>query len=187
MHRSRPWAAPLSSRWGGTGRGGSPSSTCSMIPPQAPFLPGRARFEPRLLLFKNWLSFIYSRGSQRDVVYRGRQIAPSYMSPNAGEGLRGLSQWVQLCAWNPILPMNYRNIVSCTVFISHHQSHRVPMQLTTLAIVLLSQNLVFYDGDTLSIVVPEPLVFFLWLKYPLYCMLKAFDFLWLNICKLILL
>jgi hypothetical protein len=51
-HRSRPWAAPPSSRWGGTGRGGSPSSTCSMTHPQAPFLPGRARFKPRPLLLK---------------------------------------------------------------------------------------------------------------------------------------
>ncbi len=36
----------------------------------------------------------------------------------------------------------------------------------------------FCDWDNLSIVVPEPLVFFLWLKYPLYCMLRAFDCLW---------
>ncbi len=39
------------------------------------------------------------RGLQRDVVYLGWPIAPSYMSPNAeGEGgeLQGLSQWVQL-------------------------------------------------------------------------------------------
>ncbi len=27
-----------------------------------------------------------TRGSQRDVVYLGRPIAPSYISPNAGEG-----------------------------------------------------------------------------------------------------
>ncbi len=39
------------------------------------------------------------RGLQRDVVYLGWPIAPSYMSPNAGGGggeLRGLSQLVQL-------------------------------------------------------------------------------------------
>jgi hypothetical protein len=40
-------------------------------------------------------------GFQRDVVYLGWPIAPSYMSPNAGVmggggGLRGLSQWVLL-------------------------------------------------------------------------------------------
>ncbi len=38
------------------------------------------------------------RGLQRDVVYIGWPIAPSYMSPKAGEGgeLWGLSEWVQL-------------------------------------------------------------------------------------------
>jgi hypothetical protein len=38
------------------------------------------------------------RGLQRDVVYLGWPIAPSYISPNAlgGGELRGLSQWVQL-------------------------------------------------------------------------------------------
>jgi hypothetical protein len=36
-----------------------------------------------------------SRGLQGDVVYLGWPIAPSYTSPNAG--LRGLSQWAQLC------------------------------------------------------------------------------------------
>ncbi len=41
---------------------------------------------------------VVGRVSQRDVVYLGWPIAPSYMSPNAGEGgWRGLSQWVQLC------------------------------------------------------------------------------------------
>ncbi len=37
------------------------------------------------------------RGAQRDVVYLGWPIAPSYMSSNAGGGMRGLSQWLQLC------------------------------------------------------------------------------------------
>ncbi len=40
-----------------------------------------------------------NRGLQRDVVSVGWPIAPSYMSPNTGEGgreLRGLSKWVQL-------------------------------------------------------------------------------------------
>jgi hypothetical protein len=38
-----------------------------------------------------------SQRSQRDVFYLGWPIAPLYMSPNAGgEGLLGLSQWVQL-------------------------------------------------------------------------------------------
>jgi hypothetical protein len=49
--------------------------------------------------------WVPSRGLQRDVVYLGWPIAPSYMSPNAGvEGreLRGLSQWVQLCTCSPI-------------------------------------------------------------------------------------
>ncbi len=44
------------------------------------------------------------RESQRDVVYLGWPIAPSYMSPNAGGGggeLRGLSQWVQPGTWSP--------------------------------------------------------------------------------------
>jgi len=44
------------------------------------------------------------RGLQRDVVYLGWPIAPSHVSPNAGDGgrvLRGLSQWVQLCTWGP--------------------------------------------------------------------------------------
>ncbi len=38
------------------------------------------------------------RGLQRDVVYLGWPIAPSYMSPNAGGWgeLRGVSQWVHL-------------------------------------------------------------------------------------------
>ncbi len=43
------------------------------------------------------------RGAQRDVVYLGRPIAPSYISPNAGfgeGGLRSLSQWVQLSTWS---------------------------------------------------------------------------------------
>ncbi len=43
------------------------------------------------------------RGSKRDdVVYLGWPKAPSYMSPNAGGGggLRGLSQWIQLCTWS---------------------------------------------------------------------------------------
>ncbi len=40
-------------------------------------------------------------GLQRDVVYLGWPIAPSYMSPNAGGGgegrdLQGLSPWAQL-------------------------------------------------------------------------------------------
>jgi hypothetical protein len=41
-----------------------------------------------------------SRGHKRDVVYLGRPIVPSYMSPNAGGGGAGpLSQWVQLCTY----------------------------------------------------------------------------------------
>ncbi len=36
---------------------------------------------------------------QRDVVYLGWPIASFYMSPNAGGGLRRLSQWVQLYTW----------------------------------------------------------------------------------------
>ncbi len=45
--------------------------------------------------------FLVHRRSQRDVVYFGWLIAPSYKSPNEGGGLRGLSQWVQLCTWSP--------------------------------------------------------------------------------------
>jgi hypothetical protein len=42
------------------------------------------------------------RGSQWDVVYLGWPTAPSYIRPNAGDGgLRGFSQWVQLCTWSP--------------------------------------------------------------------------------------
>ncbi len=43
---------------------------------------------------------------QRDVVYLCWPIAPSYMIPNAGEGggLRGLSQWVQLCTSRDEVP-----------------------------------------------------------------------------------
>jgi hypothetical protein len=42
-----------------------------------------------------------SRLSQRDVVYLGWPIAPSYMSPNAGGGgVAGLGQWV-MCKWSP--------------------------------------------------------------------------------------
>jgi len=46
-------------------------------------------------------SIVAARGSQRDVVYLGWPISPSYMSPNAGGGLRCLSQWVKLCtSWS---------------------------------------------------------------------------------------
>ncbi len=43
-------------------------------------------------------SYTGIRGLQRDVVYLGWPIVPSYMSPNAGGGgeLRCLSLWVQL-------------------------------------------------------------------------------------------
>jgi hypothetical protein len=45
----------------------------------------------------------WGQGFQRDVVYLGWPIAPSYMSPNVGGGgeLRGISRWVQLCTWSP--------------------------------------------------------------------------------------
>jgi hypothetical protein len=49
--------------------------------------------------FMDYAFLVSYRGLQRDVVYLGWPIAPSFMSPNAGEGgccLRGLSQWVQL-------------------------------------------------------------------------------------------
>ncbi len=63
--------------------------------------------------------FQFYKGSQGDVVYIGWPIAPSYMSPMAGGGgvgLRGLSQWVQLCTWSPnILLRSYFifNLCSC--------------------------------------------------------------------------
>ncbi len=44
-----------------------------------------------------WLD---GKGLQRDVVYLGRPIAHSYMSPNGEGGVRcfsGFSQWIQLC------------------------------------------------------------------------------------------
>ncbi len=45
-------------------------------------------------------SIMPSRGSQRDVVYLGWPIAPSYNVPKCGGG-GGLSHWVQLCTWSP--------------------------------------------------------------------------------------
>ncbi len=58
---------------------------------------------PRITGWKDGELSVEGRGSQRDVVYLGWPIAPSYMSPNAGGGweLRGLSQWVQLFTWSP--------------------------------------------------------------------------------------
>jgi hypothetical protein len=54
---------------------------------------------------------LYTRGSQRDVVYLGWPITPSYMSPNEG-GMRFFSQWVQwspnkLCRPNSIFYIQY--------------------------------------------------------------------------------
>ncbi len=47
--------------------------------------------------FSLWKGILAIRGLQRDVVYLGWPIEPSYMSPNAGEGgVAWLSQWVQL-------------------------------------------------------------------------------------------
>ncbi len=40
---------------------------------------------------------VNSRGLQGHVVHLSWPVAPSYMSPNAGGWLRGLSQWEQLC------------------------------------------------------------------------------------------
>ncbi len=57
------------------------------------------------IAFKIFHAF-FSRGSQRDVVYLGWRIAPWYMSPNAGGGLRVLSQWVQLCMCTHTLSPN---------------------------------------------------------------------------------
>jgi len=45
------------------------------------------------------LRSVSSRGSLRDVFNLGCPKAASFMSPNAG--LRGLSQWIQLCTWSP--------------------------------------------------------------------------------------
>ena len=51
-------------------------------------------------MFYYSLVFISIRGSQRDVVYLGWPIAPSYMSPNwGGGGVTGSQQWVHLCTW----------------------------------------------------------------------------------------
>ncbi len=52
------------------------------------------------------IPFLWSmrnRRLQRDVVYLGWPIVPSYMSPSAGlrGSCGGLSQWVQLCTWSP--------------------------------------------------------------------------------------
>jgi hypothetical protein len=55
------------------------------------------------------LSFLFSRGVQRDVVYLGRPIAPSFMSPNTGGGgwggggcgISDSKYTVQLCTWSP--------------------------------------------------------------------------------------
>jgi hypothetical protein len=44
------------------------------------------------------IPMLLCRGSQRDVVYLGWPVAPSYMSPNTGGGggVAGSSQWVPL-------------------------------------------------------------------------------------------
>ncbi len=75
-----------------------------------------------------WLCLVTSRGLQRDVVYIGWPIAPSYMSPNAEGGwqLRGLSQWVQLCSvyitWHGA-QINFGDLTS--YLISSHIPHRL--------------------------------------------------------------
>jgi hypothetical protein len=54
------------------------------------------RFWKSSLFDDNWgsndeIGSVYTRGLQRDVVYLGWPLAPSYMSPNAGEGLGGVA------------------------------------------------------------------------------------------------
>ncbi len=77
------------------------------------------------MVFPSWRRFLNPSawGSQRDVVYLGWPIAPSYMSPkNAvrGGGGQGLSQWVQLCTWSPnILWRSYSIFNLCP---QHNQS-----------------------------------------------------------------
>jgi hypothetical protein len=51
---------------------------------------------------RKWQMLGSGKGLQRDVIYLGWPIAPSYMSPMRGEGgMMGLSQWVQLHKWSP--------------------------------------------------------------------------------------
>ncbi len=68
-----------------------------------------------LSLYCIWMS--QSGGSQRDVVYLGWPIAPSYMSPNAGVGveLRGLSQKLRLCTMH-MEPKKTLEIYSNSIF-----------------------------------------------------------------------
>ncbi len=71
----------------------------------------------KLLISTEWTEFwmkMVSRGSQRDVVYLGRPmaIAPSFKSPNAGEGGCRVSanEYSQLCAWSPNKPWRFNSI-----------------------------------------------------------------------------
>ncbi len=80
----------------------------------------------------------HPRGLQRDVVYLGWPIAPSYMSPNAGRGgeLRGLSQWVRLYTGakinfgdlTPYLKGQYHEIFCFILF--HESSFPKPLKIT---------------------------------------------------------
>ncbi len=79
---------------------------------------------------KSWVS---TRELQRDVVYLGWPIAPSYMSPNAGGAveLRGLSQWVQLCTGAQI---NFGDLTSYLTFGFHlpYLSSLIPLHVYIL-------------------------------------------------------
>ncbi len=90
--------------------------------------------------------FPLAEGLQRDVVYLGSLIAPSYMSPNAGEGL---SQWVQLCTRDQIIFGDLTSYFtyatwgqwhnSSTDFNIKHNGSKLPVHFTTYSGPLYSK------------------------------------------------
>ena len=64
------------------------------------------------------------QGLQRDVVYLGWPIAPSYLSPNVGGGgvSRGLRQWVQLYTG---VQINFRDLTPFLPKLDEHQNFHV--------------------------------------------------------------
>ncbi len=88
---------------------------------------------------------VRNRELQRDVVYLGWLIAPSYMSPNAGGELRGVSQRVQLYTWS-------RNILwrSNTIFNLWSESCILKVKYVMFYTWLFSCFLVFQEVKNLS-------------------------------------